>query len=213
MVIAKDLTLAYSRNSGIHSISLDIKRGESKVIMGPSGSGKTTLLRSLCFLEFPQKGIIEIDGISYTFPMEHPNKLRFPYPKITIVFQQLFLWPHLSNRQNLELPLRTERQKNVLSSLITQLDISPFLDNFPNQSSLGQQQRIAIARALALCPNYLLLDEATSALDSDLINTVANILADSKKKGLGILAVTHDHKFAKLLNAPVYRLENGKFLD
>lgn len=212
MLRGSNLTLVYPGDTGIRSLSVDIERGKAKVLMGPSGSGKTTLLRALCLLEVPQEGVLELDDLRFTFPTEHNRKPRLPYPRVTIVFQQLFLWPHLSNRGNLELPLSSDVQHTTLDVLIERLEVAPFLDKYPNQSSLGQQQRIAIARALALSPEYLLLDEATSALDWELTECVAQVLLDAKEQGLGLLVVTHDHRFAKVISAPVLRLENGSFL-
>lgn len=211
MLRGSNLTLLYPGDTGIFSLSLDIERGEAKVLMGPSGGGKTTLLRALCLLEIPHEGVLELDGLRFTFPTEQDRKPRLPYPRITIVFQQLFLWPHLSNRRNLELPLSTDYQHKTLDVLIERLELAPFLDKYPNQSSLGQQQRIAIARALALSPEYLLIDEATSALDWELTQCVAHVLLDAKEQGLGLLVVTHDQMFAKVIDAPVMRLENGRF--
>lgn len=212
MLRGQNLTLIYPDGTGIRSLSVDVERGEANVLMGPSGSGKTTLLRVLCLLEMPQEGVVELDGLRFAFPREQDCKPCLPYPRVTIVFQQLFLWPHLSNRRNLELPLSRESQKRGLDVLIERFALSPFLDKYPNQCSLGQQQRIAIARALALSPEYLLLDEATSALDWELTQCVAQVLLEAKEQGLGLLVVTHDEGFAKVIAAPILRLENGRFV-
>ena len=211
MLRGSNLTLIYPGDTGIRSLSVGIERGEAKVLMGPSGSGKTTLLRVLCLLEMPQEGALELDDLHFTFPADPEVRPVLPYPRVTIVFQQLFLWPHLSNRRNLELPLRTEKQHKTLDVLIERLKLAPFLNKYPNQSSLGQQQRIAIARALALSPEYLLLDEATSALDWDLTQCVAQVLSDAKELGVGLLVVTHDQGFARIIGAPVLHLQDGRF--
>ena len=212
MLKGQNLTLTYPGDSGILSLSVEVERGEAKILMGPSGSGKTTLLRALCLLEIPQEGVVQLDDLRFTFPTEQAFNPQLLYPRVTIVFQQLFLWPHLSNRRNLELPLSTENHKKSLDILIERFQLTPFLDKYPNQSSLGQQQRIAIARALALSPEYLLLDEATSALDWKMTQDIAEVLLDAREQGLGLLVVTHDQRFAEVIAAPVLYLENGRFV-
>ena len=197
--------------SGIFLVSLTLRRGEVKVIMGPSGSGKTTLLRILALLDQPDEGVLELDDVRFAFPHQASINPRWNYPRLTLVFQQLFLWPHLTNRENIQLALGRPLVGVIFEELINSLEIHPFLDKFPNQTSLGQRQRVALARALALKPDYLLLDEATSALDRALTVKVAKLLRKYVDNGLGLLAVTHDNIFAEALGCSERLwMENGK---
>lgn len=213
MLVGRNLTYVYPDNTGIISVNVSLSIGEGIVIMGPSGCGKTTLLRNLSLLDTPQKGTLKLDEIKYEFPNDAAHCPTFPYPRITMVFQQMFLWPHLKNRQNIELLLRTKPQINKYHELVDRFGVEPFLDKYPNQSSLGQRQRIAIVRSLSLLPKYILLDEATSALDSKLTQSVSEVLLDAKAGGLGFIVITHDHRFARLLGGKIMYMEHGRFVE
>ncbi len=212
MLVGEKLTRLYSDGTGISSINISINSGEVIVIEGPSGSGKSTLLRVLSLLDYPDEGTIELDDYQFVFPRDKKRNKSWLYPKVTVVFQQLFLWPHLTNRQNLLLPIKSSSQREVISRVVKGLEIEPFLDKYPNQVSLGQRQRVALGRALVLKPRYLLLDEVTSALDLASTNNVCRLLKEELDRGLGILAITHDREFAKLMAKSSYWLENGALL-
>jgi ABC-type polar amino acid transport system ATPase subunit len=177
MLETHNLTFNYPGRLIFRNINLGIKPGGVTVLIGPSGTGKTTLLRCLALLERPQGGEITVDDQKFIYPMLPEAPFSPPWPKLTTVFQQLFLWPHLTLRQNILLPVR-RRNKQVnreeLDELIDAFDMGEFIDNYPNEASLGQRQRIALARAIMLHPRYLLLDEITSALD---VEQIAKILA------------------------------------
>ena len=209
MLAGFDLNRRFRDGTGLRAVSVSISPREVKIIMGPSGAGKTTLLRVLALLDHPDSGTLELDGHRYAFPRGNSAPVGWPYPCVTLVFQQLFLWPHLTNRRNLELPARTEDQKSRLKQIVELLEITPFLNKHPNESSLGQRQRIAIARAVALKPSYLLLDEATSALDWSLAQRVADLLRSESAAGLGALVVTHDPRFAHAVGGKVLQMEHG----
>jgi len=210
VLVARDIQLQYRDGSGLRRASISIERGSASVLMGPSGSGKTTLLRALCLLETPQLGSMSIDETHLTFPAAANRNPVLPYPLVTLVFQQLFLWPHLTNEANVVLALKHEDQHREFQRLANELELHPFLDKYPNQSSLGQRQRVAIARALALLPGYLLLDEVTSALDHRLAARVTEVLNDAKRRGVGLLVVTHDIGVADRIADRFYRIENGE---
>jgi polar amino acid transport system permease protein len=209
MLAATGVIKRFSDGSGIQDVSISVKPGEATVIMGPSGSGKTTLLRVLALLEEPDQGILELDGQIKKFPTTENEIYSWSYPYMNLIFQQLYLWPHLTNRRNLELALRNSSQRKKLGEIIKKLEISPFLDKYPNESSLGQRQRVAIGRALALQPQYLLLDEVTSALDSASTMRVTELLKEELSQGLGALVITHDRGFAELLGQSCLWMENG----
>jgi glutamine transport system ATP-binding protein len=183
----------------LHELSIKIDRGQITVLVGPSGAGKTTLLRCLALLAQPCSGRISIDARTFDFPSR--TKIHPPWPDITAVFQQHFLWPHLTLRENILLPLKLNGRldKILVAELIDILGLGPFIDRYPSHASLGQRQRVAIARALALNPSYVLFDEITSALDVEQSYAILEHLLELKKRNIGMLLITHQLNFARAI--------------
>ena len=215
MLHASKITKKYGNRVVLDEISLEIKPGTITSIIGPSGSGKTTLLKALSMLDLPQSGNITIGDKQYTFPLT-AQSITAPWPKVSVVFQQLFIWPHLTLRKNIELPLEIkgllDSNKEYLEELYTMFGMKEFLDRFPNEASLGQRQRVALVRALALKPEYLLLDEITSSLDVEQSEIILSHLCTIKQKGVGILMVAHDINFAVSNADTVCFMEDGKII-
>lgn len=182
----------------LNDLSIKIEPGKINILFGPSGSGKTTLLKCLSLLEKFDSGNLNIQNkmngdihYRYAFPSKIVNKIQYPF--ISIVFQHLLLWPHLTNRQNIVLALgdQIHERNEELAMLIDKFQMTEFIDKYPNQSSQGQKQRVAIARAVILRPKILFLDEITSALDYNNIKNVFDVLTGIKEKST-LLLVTHD---------------------
>lgn len=212
MLTLKNITKKFNEKTVLKNISLDIQPGTITSIIGPSGAGKTTLLRTIAMLEFADQGEISIDEQKYSFPLNDIEG-KEPWPNVTIVFQSLFIWPHLTLRQNILLPLGekiSSKQTEQLDELTKLFQMEQFIDRHPNEVSLGQKQRAALVRALMLNPKYLLLDEITSSLDVEQVGIILSHLADIKKRGVGIVLVTHLLNFAKSVSDRVVFLENGK---
>jgi ABC-type polar amino acid transport system ATPase subunit len=168
MLKADKIAKSYGETPVLHKVDLGIERGKITALIGPSGSGKTTLLKVLAFLEHPDSGSVSLDEVHYQFPLTKDKKIKAPWPKVSVVFQQLFLWPHLTLLQNITLPLMAKGLDDKpanLRDLLDRFDMNDFVYRYPNQASLGQRQRAALVRALLLKPDYLLLDEITSSLD------------------------------------------------
>jgi len=212
MLAARNLIKKYHGKEVLKDIDIRVEPGKITSLIGPSGSGKTTLLRVLSMLELPDAGTITFNEDEYTFPMSAENIIP-PWPRISVVFQQLFLWPHLTLRQNILLPLGGIKKSKHLDELIDFFQMKEFIDRYPNQASLGQRQRVALVRALVLNPEYLLLDEITSALDVEQVSAVLNYLQELKTKNVGILLVTHLLGFAKRASDQVVFLDGGNVLE
>lgn len=211
MLTGKQLVKRYDGTEVLKGVDIVIAPGTITSLIGPSGSGKSTLLRILSMLELPESGTIEFEDASYRFPLA-PEAIQPPWPKISVVFQSLFLWPHLTLLQNILLPIGGVKTKYVVE-LIKRLDMEEFIDRYPNQASLGQRQRTALVRALALKPKYLLLDEITSALDVEQVQVVLDHLQELREQGVGILLVTHLLNFAQRASDHIIFLDRGVVLE
>jgi ABC-type polar amino acid transport system ATPase subunit len=216
MFIARDIEKKLQGRTVVQASGLQLARGQIVGIIGPSGSGKTTLLRSLSLIEPPDAGTVEIDDQTYVFPQSPQTPPPSPWPRLTVVFQQLFLWPHLTLRENLLLPLRAQmnaERQDLLDEVIAFFDMADFLDRFPSQVSGGQKQRLALARAIALQPHYLLLDEITSALDVEQIHKILEFLLLVRDRGCGILLVTHHLNFARQAANEILFMDHGRIIE
>jgi ABC-type polar amino acid transport system ATPase subunit len=215
MLKATNLNTTYDNREVLKNVEITIEPGKITSLIGPSGAGKTTLLRVLSMLEKPKSGNISLDNKKVEFPIQK-NDQASPWPEVSVVFQQLFIWPHLTLRKNIELPLEIRgtlnESKQHLDQLYRTFDMAEYLDRFPNEVSLGQRQRVALVRALALKPKYLLLDEITSSLDVEQSAIILSHLTEIKKQGVGILMVAHDIDFALSNADTVCFMENGKIV-
>src|SRR5271170_4153750 len=106
MLEARNLTFSYGSKTVFRDVNIEINPGGITVLIGPSGTGKTTLLRCLALLDPPRVGTIHVDEEVFSYPMPEGKTFISPWPKLTTVFQQLFLWPHLTLRENILLRVR-----------------------------------------------------------------------------------------------------------
>jgi ABC-type polar amino acid transport system ATPase subunit len=196
-------------------VDVEIAPGSITCVISPSGTGKTTLLRALSLLELPDSGEITLDEEIYNFPSlttQHSPLTAQPWPKLTAVFQSLFLWPHLTLRENIMLPARNidaARAAKDIEGLIHVFEMQDFIDKFPNQASIGQRQRVALARALILNPRYILLDEITSALDVEQTARILTKLHHLKERGIGVFLITHQIGFARKSADQIIFMDGG----
>lgn len=206
-----DISKSFSGTEVLSGVSVELQRGEIAVVIGPSGSGKTTLLKILSMLEKADSGKVLIDGVEYSL-----NEKKTPWPRVTAVFQQLFLWPHLTIEQNITLPLTVQKRSvdhNELNELVELFDMSSFMKRHPNEVSGGQRQRAALVRAVMLRPEYILLDEITSALDVEQIAVLVPYIKELARRGIGVLAITHLLHFARETADRVLFMDGGKIIE
>lgn len=170
----------------------------------------------MSLLDLPDNGRLSIDSTNYDFPWKSKVKLIPPWPKITVVFQQLFLWPHLTLRQNITLPLGDKLSTDTsdyLEQLLGNFKMHEFINRYPNQASLGQRQRTALVRAMVLKPKYILLDEITSSLDVEQVAYILTELKQMRDEGIGILLVTHLLQFAREAADSIVFIDAGKVVE
>jgi polar amino acid transport system ATP-binding protein len=198
------------------NINLEIAKGEVVVICGPSGAGKSTLLRTINKLEPIDDGEIIVDGMYLSDPKTNLTALR---AEIGMVFQHFNLYPHKTALKNITLAPRKVRGLNRKKAedramkLLEKVDLLHRRDAFPVQLSGGEQQRIAIARSLAMEPKIMLFDEPTSALDPELINEVLDVMTSLAKEGMTMVVVTHEIGFAQKVADKVVFMNDGEILE
>lgn len=182
---------------GLDNISLDIMEGEVLVIMGLSGSGKSTLIRCINRLFEPTSGTVTINGQDIT-ALNEESLRRFRRDKFGMVFQQFALLPHRTVLSNIEFGLEIQKlepdiRKAKSRQALQLVGLESWEDAYPSQLSGGMQQRVGLARALAVEPEIMLMDEAFSALDPVIRRDMQNeLLALQKQMRKTILFVSHD---------------------
>lgn len=213
MIQLTNITFAYDKEVILKEIGFTIEEGEIVGILGLSGSGKTTLLKILSGLIMPDAGSYLIDGLQAFDKKRKSDKIA---AELGVVFQQFNLFPHLSVLDNLVMPLRLRTKKtkveckSIALELLDILGLKDQIMKFPYQCSGGQQQRIAIARALVLNPKVLLIDEPTSSLDKENVKKVEELLKSLHQRGLTLILITHDLPFAQAMCKRVIELSEGK---
>ena len=224
MVRFSNVTKRYGDLTVLDSLDLDVSANEMVSIIGPSGSGKTTVLRMLMTLEKIDGGVIYVDGEPLTH-MERGGRLepasekhlRSHRSKIGMVFQQFNLFPHMTALENcIEAPVtvlrldKAEAEQRALE-LLGMVGLLDKKDEHPSRLSGGQQQPVAIARALAMRPKVMLLDEVTSALDPEVIGEVLAVIRQlNSEHSLTMLMVTHQMGFAREISDRVCFFHSGR---
>ncbi len=195
MIDIRNLSKKRGKRYIFEQVNLTVEENTIVALLGASGSGKTSFLRMIAGLSRPCSGEIRLSGtmVSSPFNMISPNRRN-----VSMVFQNLALWPHLTVIKHLEFVSRKFRLQNrkkvriYLETLLEGMRLGKYLHKYPGELSGGEQQRLAIARALASFPKYLLMDEPFSHLDDILRQELmALTLAIKKERGITIVYVTH----------------------
>ena len=206
----KNLTKKYEKNKTIkvlNDISFNFEPGKTYSITGPSGSGKSTLLNLLSLIDNPTTGSIEISSNKIKSNNKVENDL-IRAKKIGIIYQDKNLLSDFTALENVYLPnllVSKEKQKSVdlAKKLIKNVGMSSRINHFPNELSGGENQRIAIARALINNPDIILADEPTGSLDSDNAKLIFKILFNLKNKNRIIIFATHNRYFANMADCKI----------
>ena len=212
----KSLYKVYSQGTdkvyALNNLSLEIEKGEFVVILGPSGSGKSTLLHILGGLDNPTEGEVLVDGVNIA-GYSDDELAKYRRSDVGFVFQAFNLLPSLTAIENIEMPLLIDGQTmdhEYMDEVMECLEIKALQKRLPSQMSGGQQQRIAIARALSNKPKMVLADEPTGNLDSEISNKVLKLLKETcKKYGQTLIMITHNEEIAKQADR-VIRIKDGK---
>ena len=222
LLAATGLTKDYGRHVALRDVDLTVCEGEVVCVVGPSGSGKTTLLRCLALLEQPSAGQIKMNGVCLASPNDRAiDKRRVNQRRadVGMVFQHFNLWPHMTVLGNLiEAPIRVRKMPrgNAIvqaEALLASVGLSEWRDAYPTRLSVGQQQRVAIVRALCMTPRVLLFDEPTSALDPELRRDVLVILRKLAQDGMTMVIVTHEMGFARKVCSRLVFMDAGEIIE
>jgi ABC-type Fe3+/spermidine/putrescine transport system ATPase subunit len=214
IVKVENVSKAYNKIPVISEMSLDIEKGERIVILGPSGCGKTTLLRLIAGFINPDKGKLTIDGKAVA---DNGKCIIEPEGRqVGMVFQDLALWPHMTSYKNIEFGLKAKSVPKAeirerIDAILEKVQMVEFKNAYPGELSGGEQQRIALARALVTHPKILLMDEPLSSLDTDLRHVLMKeILRLQEELAITMIYVTHDRGEAFSLATRIVVMKEGK---
>ncbi|SFU76875.1 ABC transporter ATP-binding protein [Halomonas korlensis] len=218
----RNITKRFGDTEVLKGLSLEARKGDVITLIGASGSGKSTFLRCMNLLEQPNEGELIVHGEPIIFkqtrhgrePADWKQVVRIR-AKLSMVFQSFNLWAHMTLLENvIEAPVHVlgKPKKEAIEharALLERVGLAAHADYYPAQMSGGQQQRGAIARALAMDPEVMLFDEPTSALDPELVGDVLKVMRDLAEEGRTMIVVTHEMAFARDVSTQVIYLHQG----
>ena len=210
----ENITKIFGETTALDDVSLSVKDNEFFVLFGPAGAGKTTLLKTIAGIEFPQKGLVKIDGkiVNHVEPM---------YRNISMVFENYALYPQLSVYDNIAFPMRSklyrkseDEIKKAVQRVTDMMNIGNLLDRRPSQLSNGQRQRVAIGRCLVREPAAFLMDEPLAHLDAKLRHFMRSELKEMQSSfNSTTIYVTHDYVEAMSLADRIAIVNLGKLVQ
>ncbi|WP_240696064.1 ABC transporter ATP-binding protein [Candidatus Macondimonas diazotrophica] len=220
MLCLKGVRHGYPEPGGWHVVlddaALSISAGETVALVGRSGSGKSTLLNLISGIDRPQAGIVSVGGVDITALSEHKRTL-LRRRRIGFVFQFFNLLPTLTVAENLRLPLQLlgrsgAAAERAVAELLEAVDLTGYGPRFPDTLSGGEQQRVAVARALIHEPDLILADEPTGNLDPATGNRVVEMLDRLvRQRGKTLILVTHSPDLARHADR-ILRLQDGRLV-
>lgn len=211
MLKFKNVSKKYKNTTILENINFEINKGEVVSIIGKSGCGKSTLLKCINRLESIDDGVIYFENKD----ISSLDLLRLRQ-KIGIVFQEYNLFEHLTVLQNLTIGLikikniSEEVAKKQAMAMLKKIKLTDKSDNYPDELSGGQNQRVAIARTLLMKPKLIMLDEPTSALDKEMKQEVINLIIKMAKDDMTLLIVSHEEELVKEISDKIIYIKNGR---
>ena len=217
MIEFRNVTKRYDHNVvALSDVNVIIDKGEFVFLTGPSGSGKSTFLKLMLKEEVPSEGTVVVNDRDLATVKE--REVPFVRRKIGCVFQDFRLLYDKTVYENIVLALRvvgaSEREiKTAVASALKQVGLSDKEDNYPNQLSGGEQQRVGLARALVTRPPIIIADEPTGNLDDETAAEIMKMLYEINANGTTVIMVTHDHSILESSGKRVITLEKGKIVS
>lgn len=220
MIEIKDVTKIYGRSSGsvtaINNVTFSVSKGDFVSIIGPSGSGKSTLLLTIGGLLKPTTGTVRIAG-SMIYEMSIAELARLRLKKIGFMFQTFNLIPYLTALENVKVSLclagiKGRDQTKIATGLLDKVGLGHRLKHKPCALSVGERQRVALARCLANNPSIILADEPTGNLDCAMSEEVINYFEDLYIEGMTIVMVTHNPRVFKSANR-IFKIVQGRLSE
>jgi putative ABC transport system ATP-binding protein len=216
-----DLCRYYHRGpqtvKALDGVSVIVGRGEFLGIVGSSGSGKTTLLNLLAGLDSPTSGIVDLAGVPLS-SMSRRQLAAYRAHKIGMIFQSFNLISHYSALQNVEMALcfngtPPKERKRLATEMLERLGLADRLTHKPSDLSGGEQQRVAVARAIVKKPEILFADEPTGNLDFENAQQIASLLTSLNHDGLTVVLVTHNLEMAQRTTQRTIRMQYGHVVE
>jgi polar amino acid transport system ATP-binding protein len=213
----ENVSKRYGRKDVLKGASLEVNKGDLKILIGPSGAGKSTLLQCINFLVRPDEGRVWLEGKEVHY--HHKRDLYAYRQKVGMIFQDFNLFDHLNALENVRIGMvrvkgmaKAEAEERAVMEL-ERVGLKEHMQKYPAQLSGGQKQRVSIARALAMDPKVMLLDEPTSALDPELIGEVLSVIRDLGINGMTMIMATHQIGFASSLSSEIVFMEDGQIVE
>lgn len=209
----RNLRKSYRKRVVIRDVSLEVKQGEVAALLGPNGSGKTTTFYAIAGLVFPEGGRVEIDGREVThLPMYRRAKLGVGYlPQEMSIFRGLSVEDNIMAILDITHASRRKRRER-LEELLSEFSIEHLRRAPALALSGGERRRVEIARCLAADPKYLLLDEPFAGVDPISVGDIRHLVADLKKRGIGVLITDHNVRETLEIVDRAYILHDGQVL-
>ena len=207
---------AFDDKPVLRDVDLVVVPHEVVCLIGSSGSGKSTMLKCVNLLVPIDEGSVLLDGADITASGVNANQVR---EEMGIVFQAFNLFPHMTVLDNITLSprkvhgVRKAQAEDKARELLDGFGLSDKVDEYPDRLSGGEQQRVAVIRALATEPELMLFDEVTSALDPELVAEVLNVIRALKDDGMTMVIATHEMGFARDVADQVCFLDQGRILE
>ena len=209
------VTKRYGRRTALRDVTLHVDHGEFVFLVGPSGAGKSTLMRLAYMEEFPTEGQVTVSGfVSTTMKRGRIPHLR---RRVGLIFQDFKLLEDRNVFDNVAFPLyvtgaNSAYIKKTVLDLLGRVGLHANRNNYPRELSGGEQQRVAVARALANSPHVLLADEPTGNLDPEVKREILKLLFKINTAGTAVIMATHDHELVRCYGHRIVHLQHGEIV-